>query len=316
MKIAKIKSDSIARRLILVKDAIFKAQQLVSHTNVDLNLMLAVWQADFALELAFPAFFDQQSWAHPPPKGLRAPGLPEFLEVFEKNHIIGNLHFVHLISLARKIHDARNKIQHQGVIFSQSTSSEYVYNAKSILEELSSQYLGVNLDRINLSLLNTDLDAQKYFDEALEHSTKGDYDDAARSIAKAYKIAYSNLLKSICISQETSNYYLKSQRRQPLKQKIEKILSSASLDSFLRDSYLEKAISALIEPIGLIQFGIDLDIAVRFYNLLPGVVQPADSTDWVHYGSHENYLLEDIEFLFDQSLHILHRMRINLESKS
>ncbi len=56
-----VESDVIGRRFILAKEALLEAQRLVVASQFDLNLMRAVWQADFALELAIPALFDHRS---------------------------------------------------------------------------------------------------------------------------------------------------------------------------------------------------------------------------------------------------------------
>jgi hypothetical protein len=71
--------DSVARRLVLARDALMEAQRLVTYSQVDLNLMRAVWQADFALELALPALYDHRRYIHPPSLttkyGPRTPGV-------------------------------------------------------------------------------------------------------------------------------------------------------------------------------------------------------------------------------------------------
>jgi hypothetical protein len=266
-----VKSDSIARRLILAKNAVIEAQQLVSNTQVDLNLMRAVWQADFALELAFPAFFDQEGWLPPPNTdklNLRVPGLPDFLKEFEDKHL-PNDSFRHLVGLAKKIHIARNNIQHQGITFSQTTSSEYVHNAKSILDKLSSQFLKVSFNKVNLSLLNNDLGAQEYFDEALKCLEEEKYFKSARAISIAYKIGYENLVQ--IGSNRVQNHWNLS-----LESQISEIFREDN--SSVRDSSLGKAIFALTRPLGVMQFGVDLNTAMNFFNLLPGVMQALGGT--------------------------------------
>jgi hypothetical protein len=123
--------DSVARRLVLARDALMEAQRLANYSQVDLNLMHAVWQADFALELAFPAFYDHNGWVHPPSKKAFTPGLPQYLENLKENHVATEKTDVRLIKNAENVHKLRNDLQHRGNIFISAPQ-----NANLLLEEL------------------------------------------------------------------------------------------------------------------------------------------------------------------------------------
>jgi hypothetical protein len=309
--------DSVARRLVLARDALMEAQQLVINSKVDLNLMRAVWQADFALELALPAFYDHQSWSHPAPKmqnnKVFSPGLTHYLSDLQENEAKNDQRFSYFIDLARKVHEARNDIQHRGIVFSSSTATGFTRDAKEFFNELSIRYLGVTTDKLNLSILNSDLEAQKHFDEAIKYFEEENYGKSAREISIAYNTGYDNLLYRNNDLIQRGFKETRDRRIQYLEGQISDIFWQDSANSTSRDSVLGKAIFAIIKPLGITQFGVDLNTAIRFFNLLPGVFRSLGGTTWFDTGQERSYKKEEVEFIFDQSILILHRIRVYLD---
>jgi hypothetical protein len=295
--------DSVARRLVLARDALMEAQRLANYSQVDLNLMRAVWQADFALELALPAFYDHNGWTHPLSKKAFTPGLPQYLEDLKENHIATEKLDVRLVANAENVHKSRNDVQHRGNVFHMSTAKTLIRYSKNFLEFFSSKYLNVEFERLNLSILNTDSEAQKFFDKALKYFDTEEYGQAAREIAEAYNVGYANLLFTNNDLVDRDWDSIRNRHRRSLKKQVEEIYSRSGFD--LKDSYAKKALELIIQHLDLTQFGIEMNIAIHFFNLLPTVKRPVDSTKWVYAGDDREYSRDEIEFLFDQSLLIL-----------
>jgi hypothetical protein len=305
-----VESDSVGRRLILAKEALVDAQQLVIASQFDLSLMRAVWQADFALDLALPALFDHMKFSHPiASKKGDLPATTLFLDELEKNRFSTDVVMLSLILKARRVHNARNVIQHGGTCFSQADSIRYVNDARDFLDELLQKWIGVDLYGINLSLINTDKMAQPFFDESLEHMKKGKYKDASQSIAIAYRIGYDNLLFLNNDMVKRDRISVQSRWDQSLHIRVKNTLKKGGQGS--RD-YIHQAIETISEPLGLTQFGVELNTAVQFLNLLPKMRRAVESSIFFPLGEERSFTKEEAEYLFDQALLILYRIRSTL----
>jgi hypothetical protein len=310
-----VESDSIGRRLILAKEALVEAQQLVIASQFDLSLMRAVWQADFALDLALPALFDHMKFSHPiASKKGDLPATTLFLDELKKNRFSTDVVMLSLILKARRVHNARNVIQHGGTCFSQADSVRYVNDARDFLDELLQKWIGVDLYGINLSLINTDKEAQLYFDKALEHVNKGEYKDASQSTSIAYRIGYDNLLFLNNDIVERDRISVQSRWNQSLHIRVENTLKKGNQSprEVRLPNYIHEAIKTISEPLGLTQFGVELNTAVQFLNLLPKITRAVESSTWISYGEDRSYSKEEAEYLFDQALLILYRIRSTL----
>lgn len=299
-----VESEKNGRRLILAKEALLEAQRLVVASPFDLNLMRAVWQADFALELALPALYEHKSYTHPVDEKdpRQKPGIRLYFNDLEKIVFKTNAEMKHLIRQARHVHEARNDIQHGGTCFSQADSIRYVNDARNLLDALLQEWIGVDLYGINLSLINTDTEAQIFFDEAIEHIKSGEYNDASSCIGKGYRIGYENLLFLNNDLVQRDPIAVKSRQNQFLHLRVEKVLKG-------QKNNLNEAIEIISEPLGLTQFGVELNTAVQFLNLLPKLRRAVASPIWILHGEIRSFKKEEAEYLFDQALLILYRIR-------
>ncbi len=192
---------------------------------------------------------------------------------------------------------------------------KFVNDARNLLDQLFQDWIGVDLYGINLSLINTNKEAQLYFNKALEHIKRGENNDASQSIAIAYKIGYDNLFFLNNDIVERDPISLESRWNQSLHVRVENILRERSQSSrmFRLPDYIHEAIETISEPLGLTQFGVELNTAVQFLNLLPSMIRSlGSSSNWWLSGNEHAYTKEEVEYLFDQALLILYRIRSTL----
>jgi hypothetical protein len=113
----------------------------------------------------------------------------------------------------------------------------------------------------------------------------GKYSEAAREIAKAYSTGYANLLFTNNDLVERDWDSIRNRHKRSLRKQVEEIYSRSGFD--LKDSYAKKALELIFRHLDLTQFGIEMNIAIHFFNLLPTVERPVDSQAFITAGVQE-----------------------------
>jgi hypothetical protein len=307
-------ADKVARRIILGKDALSEARTLVNQSDLEFNLMKGIWLCDFAMEAYTPALCEHLGIIIPTSKDAkradpRMPALDEYLALIEEyfsaslsdTQMVGRISY--LTARAKKIHQKRNQVQHEGISFSSTDTRSWVTEVASYLDELSIHSFGMGIDSITASIMIKDDEARYCFEGAHQKFDVGEFEEAAYLIAKGYNIGVFNAVYMSSDFQKRDSEIVKKRTEINFSSLITEQLSTVHVRTGSNaDIEARRAIERLIRYLSPMQFGMTLNKSVKFLALMPKVERTLMSSEWFVFGESRQYTKEEIQFLIDTAI--------------
>lgn len=310
--------DKVARRIVLGKDALGEARALVYNSDSEFSLMKGLWLCDFAMEIFTPAICEHLGIIVVPPNqakkaDLKTPNLHEYINAIYTHFSTSGLNqsalarVDYLGTQAKRIHEKRNQVQHEGVSFSPVDTRGWVAEVASYLDEISNLTFGMNTDSITISIMVKDDEARENFNQAQQKLSVGDFDEAAELTAKGYSAGTFNAVYMSYDFSKRDQATVIKRSQISFSSIVLGNMSSIHGSDFNADREVRKALERLVEQLSPTQFGISLSKSSKFLALLPGVDRAPGSARWYSIGKPKSYTREEVQFLLDTAIEIVYR---------
>jgi hypothetical protein len=176
-------NESIVRRLVYVK-LLYSISKERFENSTEIDIMQSILTLDNCFENLFWVILDLKDPITA--DSFRRKNRPTFQNLFnEVQKYTGKLD----LSFVKEMHEARNLIQHSGIMISQTHATRYLTQAEEILPKISRETLGIDWEDISLAMLIEDEQVAEYYREGERLYKQRDFKNAALKIIEAFETA-------------------------------------------------------------------------------------------------------------------------------
>lgn len=291
-------TPTINNRLIIIRDSITEAKQLLSDRSQDFDRMKALWFTDLAVDMMLATVISHLNL----PLKSKKPMFDDLEKtIFDSQDARLSGLRPHRV-LINTLHNQRNGVQHQGISPSLQTARDCVYGAENFLRD-AFKVFGLELNTFSLSDFIAFEEAKKYLKEAEKYFTNNDYTESAWMATQAFEQGKREFYKTVRGESESSflrpyswSHSVKEKGRHPG-------------DIYSYNGNENPAITEIAEVLELTRFGLDLHRVILFVQAVPEVYQPLGSDVWVRAGEHRTFSIDEAKFILDFSIDALYRMQ-------
>lgn len=184
-------------RLLLVRDTIIDARQIIESNPVDFDLLKAVWLADLAVELMLLTIVTDCNLLER--QDYRFEDLTRAVNNNSERSGIADLK-VHLPNI-NELHKRRNRV-HAGASFSETASRQSVNYAEAFVRTALTSVYGLELDDFSMLSFVKETEAKEYLKTAVKCLDEGNYTDGAFNTSVAFQLARDALSERISLWSE------------------------------------------------------------------------------------------------------------------
>ena len=177
-------SETILRRLVYVK-LLHTTSKDRSENGSEIDTMQSILTLDNSFENLFWVILDLKEQTKA--EELRRKNYPTFQNLFNEIKQFVNYD----LSIAKEMHEARNLIQHSGIMVAKSLVRKFLLFSDEILPKICANVLNVKWEDISLSMLIENKEIAGYYKQGEEHFVKKDYRNAALNFIRAFETAKS-----------------------------------------------------------------------------------------------------------------------------
>jgi hypothetical protein len=291
-------TPTVNNRLLIIRDSINDAKQLITDRSQDFDRMKALWLADLAVDMMLATIVSHL--------GLKLvsgkPQMPMFPDLEKTVFDVSNPTLSGLLPHQTKVnavHKQRNSIQHDGTPPSLTAARDCVYGAETFLKDAFKSVFSADLETFSLSDFITFEEARECLKEAEKHFACGDYTECTWLATQAFESGSKEFYKAV-----------RGEGLDRLRRPYSWSRSLKEKGKFTIPREREnKAISEIAEVLELTRFGLDLHRVILFFQIVPKVFQPSGSEVRMRAGEHQTFSIEVAKFILEFSSDALYRMQ-------
>jgi hypothetical protein len=290
-------------RLLIIRDSINEAKQLITDRSQDFDRMKALWLADLAVDMMLSTVISYLGLSLKSGNAKRP--MFEDLEktVFEDSTPTLSGLKTHR-SLANTVHNQRNGVQHQGISPSLTTARDCVYGAENFLRDAFKNVFNVELETFSLSDFITFEKAKEYLKEAEKHFAEGNYTECSWIAAQAFEQGKDDFYRMVRGDGENS-WKRPYSWSHDMKEKG-KHNPIGTHSSYQKEN---EAITEIAEVLEISRYGLDIHRVLLFFQTAPRTEQNLGRTMWMRFGEPKDFSIEEAKFILAFSTEALYRMQ-------